>query len=224
MNLKPISRNIRVLVVLLAASSLTLGACSNNVKQPSSTDGKVSEKEKLAPVKLSFFNGGATVWPEDQFRTYIEQPVRQKYPHITIEYITGTDKDLENLITTGNVPDIVTSGPSSLFGFINLGITADMTPLVTRSKFDLGRLEDQAVDFIKKHSANGELLSIPVTRDSNVLYYNKDLFDKFGVAYPTDFMSWDETYELAKKLVREDGGTKYRGFDLQLNTFRHMAK
>lgn len=219
MNLKPISGNFRVLAVLLAASSLTLGACSNNVKQPSSTDGKAIEQEKLAPVKLSFFNGGSTVWPEDQVRTYLEPQLRQKYPHITIDYINGGAKELENLISTGNVPDIVTNGPSSLFSYVDLGITADMTPLVTKHKLDLGRLEDQAVSFIKQHSAKGELLSIPVTKDSNVLYFNKDIFDKFGVAYPKDFMTWDETYELAKKLVREDGGTKYRGFDFQMNTY-----
>jgi multiple sugar transport system substrate-binding protein len=42
--------------------------------------------------------------------------------------------------------------------------------------------------------------------------YNKDLFDKFGVPYPKDGMTWDETYELAKTMTRKEGETQYRGF------------
>lgn len=43
-------------------------------------------------------------------------------------------------------------------------------------------------------------------------FYNKDIFDKFGVPYPKDGMTWDDAFELAKKITREDGGTKYVGF------------
>jgi multiple sugar transport system substrate-binding protein len=45
------------------------------------------------------------------------------------------------------------------------------------------------------------------------MYYNKDLFDKFGVPYPKDDMYWDEVIELAKKMTRKDGGVQYRGLD-----------
>ncbi|MEF3303876.1 extracellular solute-binding protein [Paenibacillus sp. GYB003] len=45
-------------------------------------------------------------------------------------------------------------------------------------------------------------------------YYNKSIFDKFGVKYPKDLMTWDETFELARKLTRTDGGEAYIGMEL----------
>jgi multiple sugar transport system substrate-binding protein len=44
-----------------------------------------------------------------------------------------------------------------------------------------------------------------------VLFYNKDLFDKFGVPYPKDGMTWADATDLAKKMTRQDGGVAYRG-------------
>jgi multiple sugar transport system substrate-binding protein len=48
------------------------------------------------------------------------------------------------------------------------------------------------------------------------LFYNKDIFDRFGVAYPKDGLTWDEVIELAKILTRNENGQQYRGFDPQV--------
>ena len=48
-----------------------------------------------------------------------------------------------------------------------------------------------------------------------VLYYNKDMFDAAGVAYPTDKWTWNDLRETAKKLTRDknvDGKTDQCGF------------
>ncbi|MCC2686519.1 MAG: extracellular solute-binding protein family 1, partial [Paenibacillaceae bacterium] len=37
------------------------------------------------------------------------------------------------------------------------------------------------------------------------------IFDKFGVAYPKDGLTWDQTIELARKLTRVDGEVQYKG-------------
>jgi multiple sugar transport system substrate-binding protein len=67
---------------------------------------------------------------------------------------------------------------------------------------------------IKQYAPNGELFTIPWSHLPMSLYYNKDIFDKFGVPYPKDVMTWDDVADLARKLSREDGGVKYRGFDM----------
>ncbi len=45
----------------------------------------------------------------------------------------------------------------------------------------------------------------PTYVNSNVLAYNIDLFDKAGVAYPTDQWTWDDMVEAGKKLTITDG-------------------
>jgi multiple sugar transport system substrate-binding protein len=65
---------------------------------------------------------------------------------------------------------------------------------------------------MKMFGNNGEMYGIPNGAASVALFYNKDIFDKFGVSYPKDGMTWDEVYELARKLTRQDGGIQYSGF------------
>jgi multiple sugar transport system substrate-binding protein len=64
------------------------------------------------------------------------------------------------------------------------------------------------------YSPNRALLSIPWSINPYTLYYNKDIFDKFGVSYPKDGMTWDEVYALAKQVTRTVDGVQYRGFDM----------
>lgn len=45
-----------------------------------------------------------------------------------------------------------------------------------------------------------------------VLYYNKDLFDKFGIDTPRDGMTWDEVFALAQTMTRSEGDEVFRGF------------
>jgi multiple sugar transport system substrate-binding protein len=63
---------------------------------------------------------------------------------------------------------------------------------------------------IDNYSDKGELFALPFSINYGVTYYNKDIFDKFGVAYPKDGMTWDNAIELGKKLARTDGGVTYQ--------------
>ncbi|RRD96519.1 sugar ABC transporter substrate-binding protein [Clostridiales bacterium COT073_COT-073] len=60
------------------------------------------------------------------------------------------------------------------------------------------------------NSMNGEVYGIPVGYTTHVLYYNKDLFDKAGVAYPTDDWSWEDLKAAAKKV--KEGNEGVAGF------------
>ena len=62
------------------------------------------------------------------------------------------------------------------------------------------------------NSMDGKVLGLPVGYTSFVLYYNKDLFDKAKVAYPTDSWTWDDVQAAAKKLT--DKGSKVYGYEV----------
>jgi multiple sugar transport system substrate-binding protein len=55
------------------------------------------------------------------------------------------------------------------------------------------------------------LFGLPFSRNFDVLFYNKDVFDKFAIAYPKDGMTWDETIELGRRVTRQENGVKYEG-------------
>jgi multiple sugar transport system substrate-binding protein len=53
---------------------------------------------------------------------------------------------------------------------------------------------------------DGKTWGVPVGMDPFVLYYNKDLFDKAGVPYPTASWTWDDFLQAATKIAVPDSG------------------
>lgn len=52
----------------------------------------------------------------------------------------------------------------------------------------------------------------PTDTGSLVIYYNKDLFDKKGVAYPQPGWKWEEFQQMIQDLSYEEDGTKFYGW------------
>lgn len=60
-------------------------------------------------------------------------------------------------------------------------------------------------------SVDGNLYGIPFRSDFWIVYYNKALFDKAGVAYPTNDMTFAEYDDLARKMTSGKGANKVYG-------------
>ena len=68
---------------------------------------------------------------------------------------------------------------------------------------DLGVYPAALVDLF---TLDGNLYGLPKDFDTIGLWYNKELFDKAGVAYPTDQWTWTEVSSAAKQLTNADAG------------------
>lgn len=69
---------------------------------------------------------------------------------------------------------------------------------------------------------NGVLYGLPFRNDYYVLFYNKDIFDRLGVPYPSNDMTWDEYEQLAAQLTHSDeNGQIYGSY---LHTWRLMVQ
>ncbi|WP_028549117.1 ABC transporter substrate-binding protein [Paenibacillus sp. UNC451MF] len=202
-------------IALAAASFMvpTLAACSN------SKDEKAAEAPKSAEVN---YNETATLTIVSQFgdtQEYFDKlygnRIKRKFPNVTINFIPrGTGTGINDLVAAGTYPDIMYGSLSDIDGFlIDNGLAYDMSELVKKNAYDLSRFDQVHIDSIKNTNPDGALYGLPMPSSQvQVLFYNKALFDKFGVPYPKDGMTWDDTYELAKKMTRTDGGEVYRGF------------
>lgn len=163
------------------------------------------------PVTITFFNAAN---PDEYYQQYIEAHIKKKLPHITINYIReGKGNMLPDLLGAGTTPDLIYLVSNRIGEYKKLGMLGDLTPLAAKQKIDLLKLQNGLIDSIKAYGDKGELLAMPWGLSNYALYYNKDIFDKFGSAYPTDGMTWEQVYQLAGKLTRVDGGQQYRGFD-----------
>ena len=84
--------------------------------------------------------------------------------------------------------------------FAEQGVTIDMQPLADADPdFDLS---DVYPNMLGLSRVGGEgLYMIPSSYDVVTMYYNKTMFDKAGVAYPTDRMSFEDFRALCEKLT-----------------------
>jgi len=157
-----------------------------------------------------FTAGGAG--NEESFNAIYGDAIRKKFPNLTLKYIQNTKgSSLAELIASGTTVDIVYDSIAYSNTFRGFGIQVDMMPYIKESKMDLNKFEPTALEYQRK-VGGGAIYSLPVWTATAGLFYNKDLFDKFGVEYPKDNISWTQVYELAKRLTRNEGGVQYVGY------------
>ncbi|MDF2724792.1 MAG: extracellular solute-binding protein family 1 [Paenibacillus sp.] len=204
----------------LALQMMLAAGCSSGQTKSGDTADKSGEAAAKTgapePVTLKFQPVGAAYLYPDDFQMMLVEPLKKKYPHITVEYLMP-DKGsmITDLVAAKNVPDLLIYGIGNYTQYRDLGILTDITPLLTKMKVDLTRFKPWVLDNIK---VDGKLYSLPYAMNTNGIYYNLDLFDKFGVAYPKSGMTWDDMIELTKRLSRNDNGTAYKGF-MYLNSY-----
>lgn len=204
--------------LLLPAFGL-MAACSGgaNDAEPNATTPDSGEKAVLQPtekpVELTYLVSPGSLKPDD-FEKNINQQVRKKYPNFTIKPLEMWPQDA---LATNTPFDIAAGSFTTIGTLVDLGITTDLTDLAAAYGKDLSRLEPNLLKSIRE-ADNGKLFGLPYYANHQVMFFNKNLFDKFGVAYPTDGMTYEETLEIARKMTRSEGGTLYRGFAGDLNS------
>lgn len=206
-----VSRRSGVTVLLaLTASAFAVAGCGGKNNDGSAP---ASSVDLSAPAELNFFASSGSV-TQEFFDQKIAGPLRAKYPQYTINYIKPGTK-MDDMIATGTVPDFMWLTLSEMRNTVlRYRLQYDITPLVNSTKYDLNRFDPAAVQTIRNVSGEGKMFGLPDSFNPMVLFYNKDLFDRFGVAYPKDGMTWDEAYELARKMTRSEGGAPFRGMGM----------
>jgi multiple sugar transport system substrate-binding protein len=164
-----------------------------------------------APIMLKVHPYRINISQED-FNLMLVEPVKRKYPNITLELV-GNGKNITEIVTAGDTPDLLVTWQGTLPSLKPINLQYDMNPQVQKEKVDLNRFDTATIDAIKVMSDKGELLALPYEVNFGALYYNKDIFDRFGVPYPTDGMTWEDAIGTARKVTRTDGGIAYRGLD-----------
>jgi multiple sugar transport system substrate-binding protein len=130
--------------------------------------------------------------------------------------MTAGGKDgqtIEQVLASGTAPDILVGSILELDRYKKLQTMVDLNPLIKKQKFDLTRIEPALMDTVKVYGDKGEIYGLVYTANFNALFYNKDIFDKFGVPYPKDGMYWEDAIDLGRKVTRSSDGVQYRGID-----------
>ena len=129
------------------------------------------------------------------------------HPGVTIEYVDVASQDYAIKTTTmlegGDTSDVfMVKELDDIIKWQAQGFAAPLNSFVEATGYDLSGFVGTEANY----SVDGELYAVPFRSDFWVLFYNKDLFDAAGVAYPTNDMTWDQYADIAMQLTDKDKG------------------
>ncbi len=226
---------MKKLVSVFLALLMMLGLCA-----PSLAAFEVpAEGYDGSEVTITFYNtmGSNLTAVLDE---YIAQ-FNELYPNIHVEYSSvGSYDDVRDQVSTeitvGNQPNIAYCYPDHV-ALYNLAkavqtldelIESDVT--VTRadgSTEKLGLTEEQRADFIEGYYKEGQefgdglTYTMPFSKSTEVLYYDKTFFEANGLTVPTN---WDEMEETCAKIKEIAPNSIPLGYDSSANWFITMTE
>ncbi|CAG7645393.1 ABC transporter substrate-binding protein [Paenibacillus allorhizosphaerae] len=201
--------SICVLAVFMSACSQDSGG---KEAKPAPKEEKPDRLSSSEPLTLKVWTGDN----EQIFKETTADPIKKKFPNVTLERIASQELSLEKLIAAGNPPDIIRQTKNfMIFNVLPVKMEMDLTPLIKKYNVDLERYDPGLIQSMRGFGPQGQLYGLPTSKVGHSLLYNKQLFDKFAVPVPKDDMTWDEAIKLAARMTRLENGVQYRGMDLQ---------
>ena len=163
------------------------------------------------------------------------------YPniHVVYESVGGYDDlrdQISTQITVGNQPNIAYCYPDHVALYNLAGAVATLDNLinsdivVTRADGTtetLGLTAEQQADFIEgyynegRQFGDGLMYTMPFSKSTEVLYYNKTFFDANGIEVPT---TWEELEAVCAKIKEIDPTSIPLGYDSESNWFINMCE
>ena len=116
---------------------------------------------------------------------------------------------LEAGASGGTMPDVFWMHSNTVQKYMENDILLDLTDYVAKdSSIDMSKYYEGVVELYTRKS-DGKTFALPKDHDTIALLYNKAIFDKYGVSYPTEEWTWEDMYEAAKKITEESKGEVY---------------
>jgi multiple sugar transport system substrate-binding protein len=154
------------------------------------------------------------VWDLTQ-TTYLQPMVdayRALHPNVSFEFINIPANEygdkLAIMLAGGDDADIISVKDIPMYSaMVTKKQIEPLNAFIDRDKVDLAQYSGITNDI----SVDGKLFALPFRSDFWLLYYNKDLFDKAGVAYPTNDLTWDQYAAIAAKVANGTGVDRVYG-------------
>lgn len=178
---------------------------------------------ELPSVTLEFM-----IWGDTSEVATVQEYVRafeKKFPAIRIQIQhapplgeMGYRQKLGVRMRSGTLPDVMYVDMQDFDAWAGKDVFLDLTPSMERD--ETFRLADYFEPIMKRFEVGGRYFGLAKDFTTLVLYYNRDLFDKWGVPYPEEGWTWDDLLERAKKLTRDtDGDGKPDEYGLTVETW-----
>ena len=150
---------------------------------------------------------------------------REENPDIEVEFLPdpgGGGDRLERALASmvaGNAPDLIEWCCTNSALFVQKGETLNLQPFIDRDSEEVNLDDYYPGQFDPWKDEAGDIHLMPRFTGTQVVYYNKDMFDEAGVEHPpSEWGGWDfnDYVDTARQFITEDGlqiwGTSNYGY------------
>ena len=201
-------KNIFKKISILGLCASMLAGCSNSTSSSTTTAGASTDEETTITIWHTFTGG------QDEVLNTIAQDFEAENPNIHVNVVGGYNQnDFESTVQDAVVNGV---GPNLVFNFVSFAknfdgydmlisfddyFTQDYKSMVSQGIYD------EATGF-----EDGKVHMIATYTTSQVLFYNKAIFDEAGVEVPN---TWDELKEACKTIYEKTGVVGFSADSLQ---------
>ncbi|OGS19495.1 MAG: hypothetical protein A3J83_06900 [Elusimicrobia bacterium RIFOXYA2_FULL_40_6] len=187
------TKKLSVLVVLFVVAVFFMVGCSK-------------AKTGSRKVVLRYENAESTVTQIKIMKQICDEFMKEN-PDIEIKLTYATTQ--EKIITemAGDVCPDVFFWWNGVTDLINRDALLPLNDYVKKYKIDKNQYFKGLVDY---YTYKDELYSMPLQLNTWCLAYNKTMFDKEKLPYPTDKWTWKDYYESSKKFCKDTNGDGIR--------------
>lgn len=183
--------------VAIALLTVAVG-CGKSGDKSTSSKGNVT-------VKFANFSSSGD---NEKYLKQMKDEFEKQHTNIKVDIETIAFADyftqMQTRVAAGQAPDAYELNFENFFSYAKKGVLLDLASLFKTSNFDKSTLNKQALSAFE---ADGKQYGLPASFSNVVLIYNKDLFDKAKVTYPTDKWTWKEMDDAAVKIRALDKNT-----------------
>ena len=151
----------------------------------------------------------------DKFNAENDMNIEVKYDVVPGD---GYGDRLTTSFSSGEGYDIFASGEGDFYKWVKTGMAApvddlmaadgDWTKEFNPAMLEMGNIQGKQYYFVRDYN--------PIC-----LWYNKDVFDKYGVDYPTNDWTWDDLEEAARKLTVKSADGEYECFGFNAQSWEY---
>lgn len=165
----------------------------------------------LAETTLKVAGWDTTTTP---YYAAIKEGYEAANPDVKIEWVDLASQDYNvkasTMLAGGDTTDLYcVKELSDMQNWAKEGLIVPMTEQIAADGVDMTKYA--GMDSCYVALTDGQQYALPFRADYWVMFYNKDLFDQAGMAYPTNDWTWDEYAQMARDVHEKTGayGTHY---------------
>ena len=226
--------------IVMIVSMLSMNGCNSSGanaapaasgnSESSALNESTTAQETGDEVTITIFVGFGTGTEPAQIELHnqMAEEFNASHPGIKVEFLhvnySDHDSKFSTLLAGDMAPDIVM--PTGVLGIGKyLDEWMDLTPYIERDNYDMSDFYGPALTM---HTYPDKIIGLPIGVYPSVTFYNEDLFDAAGVAYPPhEFGNPDWTYdkmvEMAKQLTFDANGNPANSADFDIKNINQWG-